>query len=76
MPQKVKAVVAKAKDAPVSIETIVIPDPGPGEAVAPRPAGRHRKHTRPKGTGAITSKSGAARIQSDQPDTTTTTVAP
>lgn len=33
MPQKVKAVVAKAKDAPVSIETIVIPDPGPGEAV-------------------------------------------
>ncbi|NUL47218.1 S-(hydroxymethyl)mycothiol dehydrogenase [Cellulosimicrobium funkei] len=33
MPQKVKAVVAKAKNAPVSIETIVIPDPGPGEAV-------------------------------------------
>ncbi|MFC7402506.1 S-(hydroxymethyl)mycothiol dehydrogenase [Citricoccus sp. GCM10030269] len=33
MPQKVQAVVAKSKDAPVSIETIVIPDPGPGEAV-------------------------------------------
>ncbi|MEW1982051.1 S-(hydroxymethyl)mycothiol dehydrogenase [Citricoccus sp. NPDC079358] len=33
MPQKVQAVVATAKDAPVSIETIVIPDPGPGEAV-------------------------------------------
>jgi S-(hydroxymethyl)mycothiol dehydrogenase len=33
MPQKVQAVVARAKDAPVSIETIIIPDPGPGEAV-------------------------------------------
>lgn len=33
MPQKVKAVVVKAKDAPVEIETIVIPDAGPGEAV-------------------------------------------
>ncbi|MGP5073299.1 S-(hydroxymethyl)mycothiol dehydrogenase [Arthrobacter rhombi] len=33
MAQKVKAVVVKAKDAPVEIETIVIPDPGPGEAV-------------------------------------------
>ena len=33
MPQTVRAVVAKAKDDPVSIETIVIPDPGPGEAV-------------------------------------------
>ncbi|MFB9070243.1 S-(hydroxymethyl)mycothiol dehydrogenase [Citricoccus parietis] len=33
MPQQVQAVVATAKDAPVSIETIVIPDPGPGEAV-------------------------------------------
>lgn len=33
MAQKVKAVVVKAKDAPVEIETIVIPEPGPGEAV-------------------------------------------
>ncbi|MGO2004886.1 MULTISPECIES: S-(hydroxymethyl)mycothiol dehydrogenase [Micrococcaceae] len=33
MAQKVKAVVVKAKDAPVEIETIVVPDPGPGEAV-------------------------------------------
>ena len=31
--QKVRGVVAMAKDAPVTIETIVIPDPGPGEAV-------------------------------------------
>jgi S-(hydroxymethyl)mycothiol dehydrogenase len=33
MPQKVRGVVARAKGAPVSVETIVIPDPGPGEAV-------------------------------------------
>jgi S-(hydroxymethyl)mycothiol dehydrogenase len=33
MPQKVKAVVVKAKDAPVVIETIIVPDAGPGEAV-------------------------------------------
>lgn len=33
MPQKVRGVVAKSKGAPVTIETIVIPDPGPGEAV-------------------------------------------
>ena len=33
MPQEVRGVVAKAKGAPVSIETIVIPDPGPGEVV-------------------------------------------
>src|SRR6185312_12489018 len=33
MPQKVKAVVVKAKDAPVEIETIIVPDAGPGEAV-------------------------------------------
>ncbi|MDN5892815.1 MAG: S-(hydroxymethyl)mycothiol dehydrogenase [Nocardioides sp.] len=31
--QQVRAVVAKAKGEPVSIETINIPDPGPGEAV-------------------------------------------
>ncbi|HQV56655.1 MAG TPA: S-(hydroxymethyl)mycothiol dehydrogenase [Ilumatobacteraceae bacterium] len=33
MSQKVRGVVAKEKGQPVSIETIVIPDPGPGEAV-------------------------------------------
>src|SRR5262245_21540119 len=33
MPQRVQGVVARAKGEPVSIETIVIPDPGPGEAV-------------------------------------------
>ena len=33
MPQEVRGVVAKAKGEPVSVETITIPDPGPGEAV-------------------------------------------
>jgi S-(hydroxymethyl)mycothiol dehydrogenase len=33
MPYEVKGVVARSKGAPVSIETIVVPDPGPGEAV-------------------------------------------
>src|SRR3954451_25018161 len=33
MPDEVRGVVARAKGAPVSIETIVVPDPGPGEAV-------------------------------------------
>jgi S-(hydroxymethyl)mycothiol dehydrogenase len=33
MPQQVRGVVARSKGEPVSIETIVIPDPGPGEAV-------------------------------------------
>ena len=33
MPQEVRAVVAKAKGAPVTVETIIVPDPGPGEAV-------------------------------------------
>ncbi len=33
MPQHVKAVIAKSKGAPVTIETIIIPDPGPGEVV-------------------------------------------
>jgi S-(hydroxymethyl)mycothiol dehydrogenase len=33
MPQQVRGVIAKSKGEPVSIETIVIPDPGPGEAV-------------------------------------------
>ncbi|MDP9695711.1 UNVERIFIED_ORG: Zn-dependent alcohol dehydrogenase, partial [Arthrobacter globiformis] len=30
MVHKVKAVVVRAKDAPVSVETILVPDPGPG----------------------------------------------
>lgn len=33
MPQTVKGVVARAKGEPVRVENIVIPDPGPGEAV-------------------------------------------
>ncbi len=33
MAQHVKGIVALAKKAPVSVETIVVPDPGPGEAV-------------------------------------------
>lgn len=33
MPQTVKGVVARAKGEPVTVENIVIPDPGPGEAV-------------------------------------------
>src|SRR6059058_2694012 len=33
MAAEVKGVVARGKGAPVSIETIVVPDPGPGEAV-------------------------------------------
>lgn len=33
MPQQVRGVVARSQGAPVSVETIVIPDPGPGEAV-------------------------------------------
>src|SRR5215470_10974802 len=33
MPTEVRAVVSRAKNEPVSIETIVVPDPGPGEAV-------------------------------------------
>src|SRR4051812_9315272 len=33
MPYEVRGVVARAKGQPVSIETIVVPDPGPGEAI-------------------------------------------
>jgi len=33
MVHKVRAVVAKEKNAPVTIETILVPDPGPGEAL-------------------------------------------
>jgi len=33
MSQKVRAVVARGKEQPVAVETVVVPDPGPGEAV-------------------------------------------
>ncbi len=33
MPHQVRAVVAKAKGEPVTVETVTIPDPGPGEVV-------------------------------------------
>lgn len=33
MPQQVRAVVARGKGEPVTVETIEVPDPGPGEAV-------------------------------------------
>ncbi|GAA2685234.1 MULTISPECIES: S-(hydroxymethyl)mycothiol dehydrogenase [Actinosynnema] len=33
MPHRVRGVVAKAKGQPVTVETIIIPDPGPGEVV-------------------------------------------
>src|SRR4051812_50228964 len=33
MAYEVKGVVARSKGAPVTVETILVPDPGPGEAV-------------------------------------------
>jgi S-(hydroxymethyl)mycothiol dehydrogenase len=33
MPQHVQGIVARAKGEPVTLETIIVPDPGPGEAV-------------------------------------------
>lgn len=33
MPQRVQGVISRAKGAPVELTTIVVPDPGPGEAV-------------------------------------------
>ena len=33
MPHEVRGVVARAKGAPVSLETVLVPDPGPGEAL-------------------------------------------
>jgi S-(hydroxymethyl)mycothiol dehydrogenase len=33
MPYEVKGVVARSKGAPVTVEAVVVPDPGPGEAV-------------------------------------------
>jgi Zn-dependent alcohol dehydrogenase len=40
MVHKVKAVIAREKNAPVSVETILVPDPGPGEPVWSAPSGR------------------------------------
>ena len=33
MPHEVRGVVARSKGAPVGIETVLVPDPGPGEAL-------------------------------------------
>jgi D-arabinose 1-dehydrogenase-like Zn-dependent alcohol dehydrogenase len=33
MPHEVRGVVVRAKDAPATVETIIVPDPGPGEAL-------------------------------------------
>src|SRR4029453_15390372 len=33
MPHRVRGVVAREKDAPVTVEEIVVPDPGPGETL-------------------------------------------
>ena len=33
MPHQVRAVVAKAQGEPVTVETITVPDPGPGEVI-------------------------------------------
>lgn len=33
MPYKVKAVISRAKDAPVEVVNIIVPDPGPGEVI-------------------------------------------
>jgi S-(hydroxymethyl)mycothiol dehydrogenase len=33
MAERVRGVVALSKGAPVTVETILVPDPGPGEAV-------------------------------------------
>jgi S-(hydroxymethyl)mycothiol dehydrogenase len=33
MPERVRGVVARGKGAPVTVETVLVPDPGPGEAV-------------------------------------------
>ena len=36
MAYKVQAAIVRAKDAPVTIETIIVPKPGPGEVTGPR----------------------------------------
>jgi S-(hydroxymethyl)mycothiol dehydrogenase len=33
MPQTVRGVIARAKGAPVTVENVIVPDPGPGEAI-------------------------------------------
>ena len=33
MPQQVQGIIARSKGAPVELVTVVVPDPGPGEAV-------------------------------------------
>jgi S-(hydroxymethyl)mycothiol dehydrogenase len=33
MAYEVKGVIARSKGAPVTVETVIVPDPGPGEAV-------------------------------------------
>ena len=33
MPHEVRGVVARSKKAPVTVESVVVPDPGPGEVV-------------------------------------------
>src|SRR5690606_40079604 len=33
MPQTVRGVIARAKGEPVTVENVIVPDPGPGEAV-------------------------------------------
>ena len=35
MPYEVKGVVARSKGAPVTIETVLVPDPGPGGVARP-----------------------------------------
>jgi len=32
MAEKVRGVIARGKGAPVTVETVIVPDPGPGEA--------------------------------------------
>jgi Zn-dependent alcohol dehydrogenase len=47
MTTEVRGVVARAKGAPVTIETVLVPDPGPGEAVVKtKPPGRSRPSAR------------------------------
>ena len=44
MPQQVQGVIARAKDAPVELVTVNVPDPGPGEAVVADPGLRGVPH--------------------------------
>ena len=63
MPQKVRGVVAHKKGEPVSVETIIVPDPGPGEAAraASWPAGcATPTSTTAKAASTTTSRSSSA----------------